>query len=99
MRILCVGDVIGRNGCNYLTRHLPALKRTCKADAVVANGENSSQRNGISKSSAQRLFDAGVDVITTGNHVFRHKDIGAYLEEREDILRPANYPKGTFGKG
>ncbi|MFA9380319.1 MAG: TIGR00282 family metallophosphoesterase [Acetanaerobacterium sp.] len=99
MRLLCVGDVIGRIGCDYLLRHLPTLKRTWKTDAVIVNGENSSQRNGISPRSAQRLFDAGADVITTGNHVFRHRDIGAYLEEHPDVLRPANYPAGTFGSG
>ncbi len=99
MRVLCVGDVVGRTGCDYLLRHLPDLKRKTEADAVIVNGENSSQRNGISPSSAGRLFDAGADVITTGNHIFRHRDIGAYLEEHPDVLRPANYPEGTFGNG
>ncbi len=99
MRVLCVGDVVGRIGCEYLLRHLPALKRTTEADVVIVNGENSSQRNGISPGSAGRLFDAGADVITTGNHTFRHREIGAYLEEHPDVLRPANYPKGTYGSG
>jgi metallophosphoesterase (TIGR00282 family) len=99
LRVLCVGDVVGKIGCDYLLAHLPALKRATEADVVIVNGENSSQLNGISPSSAERLFSAGADVITTGNHVFRHRDIGAYLEEHPDVLRPANYPQGTFGSG
>lgn len=99
MRVLCVGDVVSRIGCEHLLRCLPPLKRETQADAVIVNGENSSRRNGISPGSAQRLFDAGADVITTGNHVFRHREIGAYLDEHPAVLRPANYPEGTYGFG
>ncbi len=99
MKVLCVGDVVGRIGCSFLAKHLLELKSTYGAEVVIVNGENSSQANGISPSSAQRLFDAGADVITTGNHVFRRKEIFEYLEEHSEVLRPANYPSGTFGRG
>ena len=67
MQILCIGDVVGSRGCNFLRRHLPALRRTKGIDVVIANGENSSDGNGITPASAGHLFDSGVDVITTGN--------------------------------
>ena len=66
---------------------------------VISNGENSAVGNGIMPFSADFLFDSGVDVITTGNHVFRRREIYDYLDERENILRPANFPKGAPGKG
>ncbi len=99
MKVLCVGDVVGRIGCRYLAEHLPALKASYGAEVVIINGENSSQANGISPGSAQRLFDAGADIITTGNHAFRRKEIFEYFEEHDNLLRPANYPSGTFGRG
>jgi metallophosphoesterase (TIGR00282 family) len=99
MNILCIGDVVGSSGCNYVKTHLPALKKLNGIDIVIANGENSAEGNGITPVSAQQLFDAGVDVITTGNHVFRRKEIYTMLSENPYILRPANYPASVPGKG
>ena len=71
MNILCVGDVIGSVGCRFLRKHLPRLKKIKGIDTVIVNGENSADGNGITPESADYLFASGVDVITTGNHVFR----------------------------
>ena len=74
MNILCIGDVVGSQGCQFLRAHLPALKRTKAIDLVIANGENSADGNGITPASAEYLLDSGVDVITTGNHSFRRRE-------------------------
>jgi metallophosphoesterase (TIGR00282 family) len=99
MNILCIGDVVGNSGCNYVKTHLPALKKINEIDFVIANGENSAEGNGITPLSAGQLFDAGVDVITTGNHVFRRREIYTMLNENPYLLRPANYPEPAPGKG
>jgi metallophosphoesterase (TIGR00282 family) len=99
MNILAIGDVVGSAGCDFLRRHLPALKKMNGIDLVIANGENSADGNGITPASAEHLFTSGVDVITTGNHVFRRKEIYNLLDENPRILRPANYPAGTPGRG
>ena len=70
MQILCIGDVVGSHGCDFLRRTLPAFKRTKGIDVVIANGENSSDGNGITPASANHLLDSGVDIITTGNHTY-----------------------------
>ena len=74
MNILCIGDVVGSIGCQFLRSRLPALKRLKAIDLVIANGENSADGNGITPASAEYLFDSGVDVITTGNHSFRRRE-------------------------
>lgn len=95
MNILCIGDVVGSNGCKFLRAHLPQLKRLKRIDLVVANGENSADGNGITPASADYLFTSGVDVITTGNHSFRRRESYSFYEDTETLLRPANYPEGT----
>lgn len=99
MNILTIGDVVGSGGCEHLRSRLPELKKLKAIDLVIANGENSAAGNGITPFSADFLFDSGVDIITTGNHVFRRKEVYDYLDEQENILRPANFPEGTPGKG
>lgn len=99
MNILAVGDVVGSAGCEYLRRRLPALKKLKGIDLVVVNGENSADGNGITPSSAQHLFDSGADVITTGNHVFRRREVYDFLDSRGDIVRPANYSAACPGTG
>ena len=99
MKILCVGDVCGGIGCEYLLKRLPTIKRELSVDFVIANGENSADGNGILPHSAERLFSAGVDVITGGNHTFRRREIFDLLEENDAILRPANMPDSTMGRG
>ncbi len=99
MNILCVGDVVGGIGCRHLQQVLPRLKRELAVDVCIVNGENSADGNGITPTSAGYLFDAGADVITGGNHTFRRHEFYDLLEENECLLRPANLPSGTPGRG
>ena len=99
MNILCIGDIVGGNGCEFLRSKLPALKRMKAIDVVIANGENASDGNGITPASAKYIFDSGVDIITLGNHSFRRPEIYDYLDEHDNIIRPANFPKGAPGVG
>ena len=99
MNILCVGDVTGTVGIDFFASKLPALKRLKKIDLVIVNGENSADTNGITPSSARALFDAGADVLTTGNHSFQRKESYDMYEEEEYVLRPANYPPKAPGHG
>ncbi len=99
MNVLCVGDVVGSVGCAHLRRVLPQVKRDCAVDICIVNGENSADGNGILPQSAKAIFDAGADVITGGNHTFRRREIYEELDRNEFLLRPANYPAGTPGRG
>ena len=100
MNILCIGDVVGSVGCQFLRQRLPSLKKLKNVDLVIANGENSADGNGLTPASASYLFHSGVDVITTGNHAFRRRESYALYEEHPYVLRPANFPEGTTpGKG
>lgn len=100
MRILCIGDVVGSIGCKFLRSRLPVLKKTKGIDFVICNGENSADGNGITPTSAQFLFDSGVDAITLGNHSFRRKEAYEYIDENPFVARPANFPsKTTPGRG
>lgn len=99
MKILFIGDVVGKCGCNFLHRNLFNLKNKYNADLTIVNGENSATGNGITKESADIIFSSGADVITTGNHVFQKNEAFSLLDENDNILRPANFPEGTPGKG
>ena len=99
MNILCIGDVVGSQGCQFLRAHLPALKKTKAIDLVIANGENSADGNGITPASAEHLLDSGVDVITTGNHSFRRRESYDLYDTWDNLLRPANFPSQAPGKG
>lgn len=99
MRILTIGDVVSKQGCDYLMKTLPSLKQKMKADLVIVNGENSAVGNGILPQSADFIFDCGADVITLGNHALRRQEIYNYLDEKEYIIRPANYHPSAPGKG
>lgn len=106
MRILAIGDVVGKCGCSFLRNKLKKFKEDHNIDFVIANGENSAEGNGVLPNSAGYLFDSGVDVITTGNHTFRRREIFPFLNENnykksgQYIIRPYNYPSAnTPGKG
>ncbi len=99
MNILAIGDIVTSNGCNFLRDKLPKLKATKYIDIVIANGENSADGNGITPFSAKHIFSSGVDVITTGNHTFRRKEIYEFLDKYPGIIRPANFPSVAPGKG
>ena len=99
MKILFVGDVVGTAGVDFISKRLSSLKSQYQVDFTIINGENSAKGNGISKESADALFAYGADIITTGNHVWRRKVIEVYLAINDFIVRPANYPEGSPGKG
>ncbi len=99
MRVLCIGDVTGSVGCDFLRRHLPSLKRMKGVDVTVVNGENSADTNGITPDSAQRLFEAGADCITTGNHCYKRRESYDMFDGTLPVLRPANYPDSAPGRG
>ena len=98
-KILAIGDVVGPRAVEYLSKNLWRLRSKLGADLVIANGENSAEPNGIDKLSAKAIFDSGVDVITTGNHVFRKSSVFSYLDDEEYILRPLNFPPECPGHG
>lgn len=99
MKLLAIGDVCGSIGCEAVGRILPSLKKTKKIDAVIINGENSADGNGIVPESADRLFSYGADVITGGNHSMRRKSVLDYLDEKPFVLRPHNITDAQSGKG
>lgn len=100
MNILAIGDIVGSNGCKFVRSKLSDLKKEKQIDMVIANGENSADGNGITPFSMDYLFKSGVDVITTGNHAFRRKEIYDVFDQEEYLIRPANYPESsTPGKG
>ena len=99
VNILCVGDVVGSIGCEFLRQRLPALKKLKGIDLCIVNGENSADGNGITHASATHLLDSGADVITTGNHSFRRKESFHMYDSCETLLRPANYPAAAPGRG
>lgn len=99
MKLLVLGDVVSRIGVEAVERHLPALKRKYRPDCIIINGENSAIGNGIDRASAERLFHAGADCLTGGNHSFQRKEAGELHEELPCLLRPANWCGDPFGKG
>lgn len=99
MKILFLGDVIGEAGCRVLQKALPDLKRKYKADVCIVNGENSAEGNGITPDSADMLFSAGADVITTGNHVLRRREVYDLLDRQTGVIRPINYHHSAPGVG
>ena len=99
MRILFLGDVVGRSGRVGVLETLPKLRERYRADFVVVNGENSAGGFGISEAILNELLDAGADVVTTGNHIWDQREALVFIERHDRLLRPINYPPGTPGKG
>jgi 2',3'-cyclic-nucleotide 2'-phosphodiesterase len=99
MRILFIGDVLGRPGREVLEAELPRLIETLSLDFVIVNGENAAGGFGITRAIANDFFAMGVDVITTGNHWSDQKEILSFIADEDRVLRPCNLPKGTPGKG
>ena len=99
MRILAIGDVIGKPGRRAVAALVPGLRRELALDAVVANGENAAAGRGLTGKTAKDLFEGGVDVLTSGNHIWDQKEIIGHLDADYRILRPANYPEGVPGRG
>jgi metallophosphoesterase (TIGR00282 family) len=100
IRVLFIGDVVGEPGQEVIARHLPELRKKHAIDMTILNGENSSnQGRGITPKIAQAFYKNGVDVITTGNHIWFRREIYPYLDEQPNLLRPANFPSGAPGRG
>ena len=99
MRVLFFGDVVGKPGRRGLATALPRLRERLAPDIVIANGENTAGGVGITERTANELFGMGVDVITTGNHVYRHREAYAFLDQTDRVIRPANYPAANPGRG
>jgi metallophosphoesterase (TIGR00282 family) len=99
MRLLFIGDVVGSPGREGFAAAMPGLREERLPDLVVVNGENAAGGVGITAETAGELFASGADVITLGNHTYRHKDVYSYLDSEQRIVRPANFPASNPGRG
>jgi metallophosphoesterase (TIGR00282 family) len=97
--ILFIGDIVGKPGMNLVQTWLPSLIQKYKSDLVIANGENVSDGKGCTEKEGNALFELGVHVITGGNHTWDKHQSQDYLKKEQRVLRPLNYPKGTYGSG
>ena len=99
MKILALGDIVGVRMAEQLSRELWGIRRRLGVDCVIANGENATDIHGLSREDAERLLDGGVDLLTSGNHIWGKRDLIPLLEEESRVLRPANYPPVAPGSG
>ena len=99
MRILFIGDIVGRSGRAVVLERLPGFIREWKLDLVIANGENAAGGFGITEVIYQTLIDTGVDAITLGNHAWDQREALVFIERAPRLVRPTNYPRGTPGRG
>ncbi|MFA5907880.1 MAG: TIGR00282 family metallophosphoesterase [Vicinamibacterales bacterium] len=99
MKLLFIGDIVGRPGRDLVRKHLKALAAAHAVDLVIANGENAAGGAGITRDNAKEIFGAGVDVITSGNHVWDKREALEFIVSEPRLIRPANYPEGTPGLG
>lgn len=99
MRILFIGDVVGKSGRQCVKTLLPKLKTNFKPTYIIANGENAAGGFGLNEKAADELFTAGVNLLTSGNHIWDKKDVLQLLPKEDRIIRPLNYPPGVPGKG
>jgi metallophosphoesterase (TIGR00282 family) len=99
MNILFIGDIVGKIGRQTVRTLLPGLIQKYKLDFVIVNGENAAGGFGITEKTATELFDCGVHVITTGNHIWDKKEALSYITKENRVLRPINYPSGVPGTG
>ncbi|UCG00121.1 MAG: TIGR00282 family metallophosphoesterase [Spirochaetaceae bacterium] len=99
VKVLVIGDIVGQPGCRAVFGSLQSLLKETRADLVIANGENASEGLGITPEAAEGLFKSGIDLITSGNHIWQRREIIPLLEKDKRILRPENYPTGVPGSG
>jgi metallophosphoesterase (TIGR00282 family) len=99
VKVLFIGDIVGEPGRRAVIGLVPVLRQRHGVDVVIANGENSAGGSGITPKTAEEIFSGGVDVITTGDHLFDQKEVVGLLESEPRVLRPLNYPPGTIGSG
>jgi len=99
VRLLFLGDIVGRSGRKAVLETLPRLRERYRLDFVVANGENAAGGFGITEDILEELLDGGVDIVTLGNHAFDQKEALVFIERQQRLLRPINFPPGTPGRG
>jgi metallophosphoesterase (TIGR00282 family) len=99
MNLLICGDVVGRPGRDAIKAHLPRLRRELAIDVAIVNAENMAHGFGLTEKLCREMYEAGADILTTGNHAWDQKEIIAYMERDTRVLRPANFPPGTPGAG
>lgn len=99
MKILCLGDIVGRPGRDALLNCLPQIRKDHAIDAVIVNAENAAGGSGLTTKFANQFLEGGCDVLTLGDHVWDQKDLESFLDESPQIVRPANFPAGAPGKG
>lgn len=100
LNVLLIGDIVGKLGRRTVTSVLPALRKERSIDVVIANGENTAGGRGLTPGTAQELFRAGIDVITSGNHIWENREVYQILDDESvPLVRPLNYPEGTPGRG
>jgi metallophosphoesterase (TIGR00282 family) len=99
LRVLMIGDIVGKLGRRTVATVLPEIRESHSINLVVANGENTAGGRGLTTATAEELYRSGVDVITSGNHIWENREIYPSLESDRRIVRPLNYPEGTPGRG
>lgn len=99
MKILFIGDIVGRAGREAVKKRVPVWIKERQIDAVIANGENAAGGSGITAATAEDIFRSGVQVITLGDHTWDQRDLPQYIEKETRLIRPANYPEGVPGRG
>ncbi|HML11112.1 MAG TPA: TIGR00282 family metallophosphoesterase, partial [Stellaceae bacterium] len=99
MNLLILGDVFGQPGREAVTSHLSVLRRDLQIDVAIVNAENAAHGFGLTEKIAGELYEAGADILTTGNHVWDQRELIPYIERDPRVLRPANFPPGTPGSG
>ncbi len=99
IRVLFIADIVGRPGLEIVSKLAPSLKERMRVDFCIANGENGCEGKGLTQKLAREYFALGIDLITSGNHIWDNRDIYEALNTNGRILRPANYPEGNHGKG
>lgn len=99
VKLFFIGDIVGEPGRRAVKQLLPRLRQRHRVDVIIANGENSAGGSGITPKTAEEIFSAGVDIITSGDHLWDQKEVSALLENEKRFLRPLNYPPGTPGQG
>ena len=99
MRILFVGDVVGKAGRTAISDHLPGLIRDWKLDCVIVNGENAAGGFGITETVYNEFVEAGADAVTLGNHAFDQRELIVFIERQPRLIRPVNFPPGAPGRG
>jgi metallophosphoesterase (TIGR00282 family) len=99
LKVLFIGDIVGQPGQDYVREMLPTIIDQRGPDLIIANAENATNGRGLNQATAERLYDAGVEIITMGNHTWDQKELLNFIDQDERIVRPGNYPDGTPGRG